>query len=221
MKRTSFFCYAALFLVAAFSANWRAGAEPDRGPQHTGWRNLFDGKTLKGWKITKFGGEGEVRVEKATIVMEFGSPLTGITYQGELPKGDYELSLEAQKLDGNDFFCALTFPVGKSHCSLVVGGWGGSVVGISSIDGHDASENPTTRYMSFDKNRWYRIRVRVQADRIQAWIDDQEVVNQDVHGRHLDTRVEVELSKPLGIAAFETRAALRNIRLRDIQEPAK
>ena len=24
------------------------------------WRSMFDGKTLKGWKVPQFGGEGEV-----------------------------------------------------------------------------------------------------------------------------------------------------------------
>ena len=220
MNRTSVFCVLPLLALISLVGTLMC-AEPGRSQKETNWRNLFDGKTLKGWKVTNFGGEGQVTVEKDTILMEFGSSLTGITYQGQPPTVDYELSLEAQKVDGNDFFCGLTFPVGKSHCTLIVGGWGGAVVGISSIDGRDASENATTSYMSFDKNRWYRIRVRVQADRIQAWIDDKEVVNQDIRGRRISTRAEVELSAPLGIAAFETRAALRNIRMREVKEPSK
>jgi predicted dehydrogenase len=51
-------------------------------------------------------------------------------------------------------------------------------------------------------------------ERIEAWIDDKRVVNQDIRSRQVDTRIEVELSKPLGIASWETRAAVRNIRLR-------
>ena len=49
-------------------------------PQATagGWQSLFDGKTLAGWKVTDFGGEGEVTVEDGQIIMRMGQPLTGM-----------------------------------------------------------------------------------------------------------------------------------------------
>jgi hypothetical protein len=178
------------------------------------WIRLFDGKTLEGWKAASFGGEGQVRVEGERIVLDFGEMLTGITYAKEFPKLDYEIRLEAMRVDGIDFFCGLTFPVRDSHCSLIVGGWAGAVVGLSSIDGRDASENETTRYMKFETGRWYRIRVRVTAERIEAWIDGEQVVNQTIRGRKISTRTEVALCKPLGIAAWQTKAALRNIEYR-------
>ena len=187
---------------------------PKEAAKSPTWQSLFDGKTLDGWKSTNFGGEGDVDVKKGSIHMDFGSSMTGITYQGAFPKMDYEISLEAMKVDGIDFFCGLTFPVQRSHCSFIVGGWAGAVVGLSSIDGKDASDNQTTKYMKFDTNRWYRIRVRVTKAKIEAWIDDKQVVNQNIEGRRITTRSEVNLSKPLGISAFETRAALRKIRWR-------
>ncbi|MFV1967016.1 MAG: DUF1080 domain-containing protein [Pirellulaceae bacterium] len=191
--------------------------------KHDGWESLFDGKTLKGWKITQFGGEGAVEVEDGAITMDFGSYLTGITYEGDLPTTNYELALEAKRVDGIDFFCATTIPVDKSHCTLIVGGWAGAVVGLSNLDGQDASQNETTTYMAFKTDRWYRIRIRVRPDRIQAWIDDKQVVDVDIRQRRMDTRPEVDLSKPLGIAAWETRSALRRIRIRklDGEKPAE
>jgi hypothetical protein len=179
-------------------------------------RKLFDGKTLTGWKVTNFGGEGDVTVEKSNLVLGFGSFMTGVTYAGEdkLPQSDYEVILEAQRVDGTDFFCGLTVPYHDSHFSLIVGGWGGGVVGISSIDGYDASENETTKYIPFKKGVWYCIRLRVTDEQIEAWIDDEQIVSYKTKGHKLTTRVEVDLSKPFGIAAFDTRAALRNIRLR-------
>jgi hypothetical protein len=199
---------------ASRQAEGRGPAKPARKASKLKGTPLFDGKTLAGWKPTRFGGEGEVTVEDGKLLLEFGFSLTGVTYQREFPKMNYEVSLEAMRVDGIDFFCALTFPVDESHCSLIVGGWAGSVVGLSSIDGRDASENETTRYMSFKNGRWYRIRVRVTKHKIEAWIDDEKVVDQDIKGRRLDTRVEVDLSKPFGVCAWETRAAIRNIRLR-------
>ena len=88
------------------------------------WKSLFDGKSLAGWKATDFGGEGDVEVEKGAIVMQRGTNMTGITYAGkDFPKINYEVTLEGKKIEGQDFFCTTTFPVGASHCSLVVGGW--------------------------------------------------------------------------------------------------
>jgi len=179
------------------------------------WQSLFDGKTLGSWKSTSFGGEGAVRAENETLVMEMGMNMTGITWAGEdLPRMDYEIRLEAMKLDGNDFFCGLTFQVGEAPCTLIVGGWGGTTVGLSSLDGQDASENETSRTMSFDRNRWYRVRVRVTRGKIEAWIDDGKVVDVGTSGRRISIRPEVELSRPLGIATWLTRAALRKIELR-------
>ena len=182
------------------------------------WEPLFDGKSLAGWKAAVFGGEGEVEVDDGSLRLGMGVELTGITYQRDFPKTNYEIRLQAMRVDGIDFFCGLTFPVADSHCSLIVGGWAGAVVGLSSIDGKDASENDTTRYMSFKTGQWYTIRVRVAPERIQCWIDDEMVVDRDIRGHKITTRNEVDLSKPLGISAWQTRAALRNIEYRLLRE---
>jgi hypothetical protein len=114
------------------------------GAQPAGeWRPLFDGKSLQGWRETPFTGHGKVHVEDGAIVLGPGGPLTGITLAGEFPTSNYELRLEAVRLKGNDFFATVTFPVRDSFCTWVTGGWGGDIVGLSSIDGWDASENET------------------------------------------------------------------------------
>jgi hypothetical protein len=199
-----------------------AAQEPDA--RAAKWTPLFDGKTLAGWKVTNFGGQGEVVVEDDSIVLGMGSSLTGITYEKkDFPQCDYEIQLEARRLDGVDFFSTLTFPVQESFCSLVVGGWAGAVVGLSCIDHADASQNETTRYMKFNKGQWYRIRVEVRRAHIQAWIDDERIVDLATRGRKLATRIEVRLSEPLGITSWETRAAVRNIQYRVLdpeREPA-
>ncbi|MDA0659556.1 MAG: DUF1080 domain-containing protein [Planctomycetota bacterium] len=191
---------------------------PDEKAAEVDWKPLLEikNKQLIDWKSTNFGGEGSVEVDHDSIVLGIGSPLTGITRTGSAPEGNYEIELEAQRVDGRDFFCALTFPVKKTHCSLVVGGWGGSVVGISSIDGEDASENDTTTYMKFERQRWYKIRLRVTEKSIQGWIDDEKVIDRNIEASQLSTRVEVDLSRPLGISTYETRAAIKNFRWRKL-----
>jgi hypothetical protein len=100
---------------------------------------------------------------------------------------------------------------------MVVGGWGGSVVGLSSIDGEPAVENQTCRYVDFDPKRWYRIRLRVEPERIRAWIDDEQVIDFATSDHRLTIYWEMEPCLPLGVATWHTTAALRNIRLRKLK----
>jgi hypothetical protein len=203
-----------LFLISI--APIAAEGQSEQGSQK--WRSLFDGETMKDWKKTNYGGEGDVQVTKGQILMEFGYSMSGVTYTGKaLSKTNYEIRVDAVKLDGNDFFCGMTFPVADSYCSFIVGGWGGAVVGLSSLDGLDASENETTRYMTFDHNKWYRIRVRVEPHQIRCWINRKLVVYQNIEGRTITTRNEVNLNQPLGFATWETRAALKNIQVRELK----
>ena len=48
-----------------------AGENPAEKPDPYQWQSLFDGKTLKGWKIPEFGGEGKVHVEDGAIVLPY------------------------------------------------------------------------------------------------------------------------------------------------------
>jgi hypothetical protein len=182
--------------------------------------SLFDGKTLKGWKSTNFGGEGDVQVKDGAIHLEFGNDMTGITMEkslaAKLPNINYDLSYEAQRVNGSDFFCGLTFPVKKDPCSLILGGWGGGVCGLSSINGQDASENETTSFRDFKKGKWYKVKVRVHEDWIQAWIDDKLIVDQCLRDRKLSIRIEVELSRPFGFSTWQTSGALRKLNLRKL-----
>ncbi len=181
------------------------------------WKSLFDGKSLKNWKSSEFGGEGEVAVKDGVIVMQQGSEMTGITWTGgDLPKINYELALLAQRIDGSDFFCGLTFPIKETPCSFIVGGWGGGVVGISSLDGLDAANNETSRYESFEKGRWYKIRLRVSEKGLMGWIDDKQVIGVETKGRKISIRAEVELSRPLGVACYSTVSGLKEIKVRDL-----
>jgi hypothetical protein len=176
--------------------------------------SLFNGKDLDGWEITNFGPQGPVYVSEGNIVLGMGDGCTGITYKKPFPEYNYEISLEARRVAGNDFFCGMTFPVGKSPCTLIVGGWAGTVVGLSSIDGRDASENETTTLRKFDTGRWYLIRLRVTQLDIKAWIDDEKVVDFTIDNKKISIRPEVRLSEPFGIASWNTTAELRNLKLR-------
>ena len=181
------------------------------------WRPLFDGKTLTGWKESPFNARGKVSIEDGQVVLGHGY-LTGITWTGAFPTSNFEVRYQAQRRrSGSDFFGALTFPVHDSYCTFVNGGWGGSVVGLSSLDTMDASENDTTVTMRFANGRWYSFRVRVTDRSIEAWVDEERVVAVDIRGRRIGLRPgDIEHSVPLGIASFESTAAIRNIEYRVI-----
>ena len=179
------------------------------------WETLFDGKTLAGWKRTEFGGGGEASVEDGFLVVDQGEELSGVNWTRAFPKMNYEIELEAQRRTGLDFFCALTFPVSERFVTFVVGGWGGATVGISSINREDASQNETSTIRHFKDNRWYKIRVKVEPERIQTWIDEERVVDLDTKGKELGLRSgEIDLSVPLGLASFRTTAAFKEVRFR-------
>ena len=180
--------------------------------------SLFDGKSLGQWKITDFGGQGDVYVKDGAIYLEMGNDMTGVNWTGPVVRMNYEITLEAMRVSGSDFFCGLTFPVADNPCSLILGGWGGGVCGLSNIDYYDAANNETTKFISFEDNKWYRVRLRVTPDRIQAWLDDEELVNIETTGRKIDIRAEVDLSQPLGIATWQTAGAVRNIRLLRLED---
>ena len=178
--------------------------------------SLFNGKTLEGWKITQYGTEGPVLVSDGKIILNYGDGCTGITWEKEFPKVNYEVTLEAQKTVGNDFFCGITFPVNDEFCSLIVGGWGGPVVGLSCIEGDDAEHNSTRILKKFDKNVWYKIKLHITGEKIIAWIDDEKLVDFSYADHRLSLRAEVQLSKPFGLFTWQTTGEIRNIRMQKL-----
>lgn len=181
--------------------------------------SLFDGKSLEHWERTNFGGEGEVEVVDGAILLQRGQDMTGVHWTGApLPKVNYEVTLEAQRIEGSDFFCCIVFPVKDEYCSFVAGGWGGSTIGLSSVDGMYAAENETGTYANFEEKKWYKIRLRVTDQIILAWIDGKEYVHLPTKNRKFTVHPSVEVSKPFGLSCFATVASLRNIELRQLEE---
>ena len=117
-------------------------------PAHP-WQDLFDGASTNGLTATQFGGEGPIHVVDSRLVLEPGSPLTGVHCEDFAAADCYELELHVTKLGGPDFFCGLTFPIDEAHMTLILGGWGGMVCGLSCIDGDDAAANATRRVRTF------------------------------------------------------------------------
>lgn len=205
--------------VLGLGASWMLLASSEAGAEGkdagSGKLVLFDGKTLDGWKKTGFLHAGDVKVDAGAIVLGVGRPMTGITTtRTDLPRSNYQLSYEARRLEGDDFFAAATFPVGKSYITLVNGGWGGGVTGLSSLNGSDASENETNRSVEYRDRTWYRFRVRVTDKAIACSIDDKQLFAVDHSNVEVGTRIETRPNQPLGFATYETAGAIRSVEVR-------
>lgn len=178
---------------------------------------LFDGRTLEGWRATKGSPPEAVRVADGVLTLATGSPMTGVTSTREgLPTVDYLLTYEARRTQGNDFFAAATFPVRDSFVTLVAGGWGGSVTGLSLINGSSAAENPTNHFLRYTNDTWYRFEVGVTARAVQVRVDGKEVFTFDHADAQLKTRIESRANEPLGFASWRSAGQVRRVEVRPL-----
>lgn len=195
----------------------------EKPPAKTKWISLTGQ-----WKACEFGGDGDVTIKDGLIKMEYGDPITGVRWEGpfdgdkkdsdikkkSLPRDNYEIRWQCKRDKGFDFMCAFTFPVNDKYASLVMGGWGGGITGISSIDGQDASDNDTTMFLAFDNDQWYGARVRVDQKMITVWVDGTKLFDHPRKGHEFDIRFEMDPCTPMGIANFESDSQIRNIQIR-------
>lgn len=187
------------------------------------WQSVFDGKSLQGWELAKgydYEDQGKVAVTDGCLVLEAGQPATGVRWTGAFPRANYEVELEGQRVSGDDFFCGMSFPVGDNSLTLILGGWGGSVCGLSCVDGYRAADNETASARSFENGKWYRIRVTVTDAKITAYINDKMLCAVRTEERKLKVTNEMAPCLPFGFATWNTTGALKNIRYRSLGEPA-
>jgi hypothetical protein len=203
----------------AFAVITGCGSPPGEGGAPVDpWTPLLDGKTLAGWEKADFGDGDSPRVEGGSLIIPSGTPMAGVRYTRPFPRSGYEIRLEAMRVDGGDFFCGLTFPVEDSHASLIIGGWGGGVCGVSSFDGLDASENETTIYREFTRGQWYPVRLRVTDSSIEAWLGDEKIIGVVTDGLKVDIRGDIRPCLPLGLATYRTTGAIRNMKWRPVED---
>ena len=239
VRASAFLLIYCVFASIPGLSNRCAGQEAEQSLQASkeNWKRLHGQ-----WATCHFGGEGAIEIDKDRIKIASGQPLSGVFWDrnkghdiqnaksdagenSKLPsktmpliRDGYELKLRARRTEGFDFFCGLTFPIGNQHATLVLGGWGGAITGLSSIDGLDASENDTTLFRDFDDDRWYLVRVCVSPAMVQCWIEDELVVQVSREKHIFSLRTEMDVCEPLGIAAYECDAEYKDIMIRKLSE---
>lgn len=186
--------------------------------------DLLAADQLVHWMAAEMPEAGKVEVRDGEAVMAPGGPMSGLRYDnwqgGGLPVRDYAVSCEAMRVDGGDFFAAITFPVRSiaTCATLIVGGWGGGLVGISSIDGEDASNNSTRSEQQFENGKWYRLKFEVRDEEIKAWIDDRLVINVSIKDRAVGLRPGyIEKCAPFGLATFGSTGRVRNLVIEELR----
>jgi len=231
-----------IVFIAIFVVNSFPCCADDTHTTDPKWTLMFDGKTLDGWSVTKLEDDMKAEIQDGCIVIGRDGLASGLKYDKPFPKSNYEIMYQAKRVKGYDFFGTITFPVKESHCSFVNGGWGGSVIGLSSIGGYDASENETTGFYEFKDGQWYQFRVCVSDDRITVWFypvdkegktietakDDPKAVaaakdeiekpkvDLALGTKSISTRLEVTFYRPLGISTWNTEGHIRNVKYREL-----
>ncbi len=180
-------------------------------------RELADAKPAPG-----AAPPGEKAAKAGVLVLGHGELLSIAKYEGKhpFPTDEYEISWEGIRLDGSDFFAALTFPVGSEEqcASFIAGGWGGWAIGISCIDGLFANENETTCSLPFESNQWYAFALQVNRHAIRAFIDADEKFHIALKGKKIGMHPgEIRKATPLGFASYNTKGAVRNVRIRSLK----
>lgn len=178
------------------------------------WRAL----PLEGthWESVSLGGEGEVEFDEQGVLMRFGSPLTGVRWLGDALPDSYEVEVRAARIDGNDFFCGLNLPIGTDSATVVLGGWGGALCGLSCIDGMDASMNATRSFQDFSRGEVHVLRVRVDPQEVYAEVDGAELFRHTRGEGVLSLRAEVQPVGSFGVTCFQTTARIESVRWRPI-----
>jgi len=187
-------------------------------PPRDEWKLLAD-EFASSWQAAGIAEEGRVTIKGGEITLDVGQPMTGARFtawqSAKLPRSRYEIEFEAMRVEGNDFFGSVTFPVKDSHVTLIIGGWGGTLVGISSIDDLDASENTTMGNAFFKNNEWHKVRVEVRNEDLRVWIGGKLFVNTSIKGRKLGLRAgDIEKCAPFGFTTYATRARVRGVVVR-------
>ncbi len=205
-------------------ATANANAEAAKAKAKDGWTVIFDGKSMKEWSVLKegeFEDAGKVHIKDGSLVLEEGNAATGVAFKGKMPKIDYELTFKARRTDGSDFFCGLTFPVEKQSLTLILGGWGGWVYGLSCIDGFYAIDNETCDSMEFKNGQWYDVKIHCSAKKVTVWIDGKQRIDLETEGRKLTVSDEMEACLPLGIATWNTTGEIKQLRWRSLKPKEK
>lgn len=189
------------------------------------WQSAMPTPENPRWQMIDFGFNSEPTATAQALVIPSSERVSGLSFNGDLDallgqsRDHYEIALQARRTWGNDLFLGLTFPLGRQDAaSLVLGGWGGGICGLSDADGQSANANPYKSIRNFENGRWYKVRLRVTPSQVQAWLDGEALFTVErAQVKHFSVRSEVEPTAPLGLFTFATSAEIKDVRARQLK----
>jgi alpha-L-arabinofuranosidase len=134
-------------------------------------------------------------------------PLPTCTF-GDYAWKDYELSLEARKDGGAEGF--LIIVRSQSDRDLYwfnLGGWSNSKHAVERSAKGTRSPVGSARPGSIEPRIWHQIRVRCEAEHLQAWIDGESA------GDVNDLSPSAYMNGRVGVGTWNTAASFRNIKV--------
>ena len=159
-----------------------------------------------------------MKITKNSIKLKEGFPYSLAQWTNSFPVNNYEVKLKARRDDGYDIFCGILFPVGSSHCTMVLGGWSDTIVGLSCVDDMPAADNESAVILSFDNERWYNVRLKVTTKKIQAWIDDKLTIDQQRINRKFEPYPGLEDYAPFAFFTYSSSASISDISVTRIKK---
>lgn len=172
------------------------------------WNRSFEATAGKNsewrWSGGRLRQNGHEKNQRILLIPNDGS--------GPAEWTDYEMTLNAKKLDGREGFL-LIFRAADDWSQYVwanLGGWGNRQNGFERGKG-PSDRSPIGERIAvepFEKDRVYKLRVRVEGDRYQVFCDDRPIL--DV------TDPDGPKSGFAGLGTWETSAEFSDILVRDL-----
>jgi len=120
--------------------------------------------------------------------------------------GDYELTLEARKIEGAEGFIVM-FRVADTGRFYWVnfGGWGNREHGVQKNGGQPVKRVAGT----IEQNQWYQVRIRCEGARVQVSIDGKLVLDETDGTQPI-------LKGGIGLNGWNSKVQFRNIKVKDL-----
>ena len=130
---------------------------------------------------------------------------------GDTDWQDYELSLQARKVDGAEGFLVMFRANGDDFYWFNAGGWGNTLHAIEkgiAGQGRWGVLDGLEQAGSIDLDLWYNIRIRCEGNHFQVWLNENPVFD--------FTDAAAHLSGQVGLGTWLTRADFKNILVTEI-----
>lgn len=155
------------------------------------------------------GGIGDWAIANGELVQSSLITDANIVF-GDVSWGDYEITLQALKERGAEGFMVLFRAQDKDNFYwLNLGGWGNARHAIEKeINGRRGAIGQG-RDGGVETGRWHDIRVRCEGNRIQCWLDGQQIIDLRDNDRPF-------LKGMVGLGTWGTHARYRNLQVKSL-----